>query len=342
MDLKIGLGLHWTEDIQFNELVNLIKEIEHLGYDQVWVSNEKFFFDMNTLATVVTQHTKRVKVGTFVADPYSIHPAMLAMFINTLDKVSDGRAILGLGAGGTGFPVMGIKRVKPAVAIKEAVHVIRGLLKGEVVDFKGQVVQCNRGRLNVSSRPDIPIVVATRGDLIFRVGGEVADGVMISTYAEPVGINAALAEINAGALAAGRQPKDVKIISRVDACISKDRTLAINAVKPMLGVSLWNSYPDRTFVHRVGLEVPEELEKIIAKRDYNLMAPNAHLIPDSFVDKFCWAGTAEEVALKVAEVAKMGIEDLTILPHPPLNGTVHETVRDFATVVKPMVEELVR
>jgi alkanesulfonate monooxygenase SsuD/methylene tetrahydromethanopterin reductase-like flavin-dependent oxidoreductase (luciferase family) len=88
------------------------------------------------------------------------------------------------------------------------------------------------------------------------------------------------------------------------------------------------------------LSVPDELEALIAKRDYNLMAPNAHLVPDEFVDKFCWAGTAEDVARRVAEVVRLGIDHITFLPHPPPGGTVRETVRAFAQVVKPMVEEL--
>jgi alkanesulfonate monooxygenase SsuD/methylene tetrahydromethanopterin reductase-like flavin-dependent oxidoreductase (luciferase family) len=130
------------------------------------------------------------------------------------------------------------------------------------------------------------------------------------------------------------------LISRVDACISSDRHAAYEAVKPMVGVFLWTSYPDRGFVHRVGLEVPAELEQIIAKRDYNLMEENTHLIPDEFVDKFCWAGTAEDVALRVAEVVKLGITNITFLPHPPAGGDTRETVHEFVQTVKPMVEEI--
>jgi 5,10-methylenetetrahydromethanopterin reductase len=337
MDIKLGVGLHWTEDFSFDEIIALIHEIEEIGYDQIWVSNEKFFWDMSTIAAVVAQQTQRVKIGTFIADPYSVHPALTAVLAGTLDKISGGRAILGMGAGGTGFPVMGIKRVKPARAIKEAVQVIRGLWSGKTVDFQGEVIQCNHGRLNVKPRSDISIIIATRGDLVLRAAGEVADGVMIATYAEPTGIQFAISEVAKGANKAKRSLSDLTLISRVDACISDDRRAAIDGIKPMVGVFLWTSYPDRTFVHRLGLEVPAEVEAIIAKRDYNLMAPNAHLIPDEFVDKFCWAGTAEEVAQKVAQVVKLGINHITFLPHPPLGGTVHETIRSFAKVVKPMV-----
>lgn len=341
MGIQLGMGLHWPGDKGYQELVEMIAELERLGYDEVWVSNEKFFRDMYITAAVVSEHTSRAQIGTFVADPYTHHPVLTAMAIATLDEISSGRAILGLGAGGTGFPVMGIRRTKPAVAIKEAVYVIRALWAGQTVNFRGEVIQCHNGRLNVlPRRADIPVIIASRGNLVLQAAGEVADGVMIATYAEPVGIQHALSMVEQGAERAGRRFDDLTIISRVDACISSDRRAAYDAVKPMVGVFLWTSYPDREFVHKVGLKVPDELEAIIAKRDYNLMAPNAHLIPDEFVDKFCWAGTAEDVAHRVAEVVKMGIQHITFLPHPPAGGDTLETVREFARTVRPMVEAM--
>jgi 5,10-methylenetetrahydromethanopterin reductase len=340
MNIKLGVGLHWLPEVSYAEFVQHIKEVEELGYEQVWVSNEKFFRDMYVMASVVASNTSRVQIGTFVADPYSHHPALTSTAVGTLDEVSGGRAILGIGAGGTGFPVMGIQRKKPAKAIKEAVHVIRAMWRGETVNFEGEIITCRNGRLNFKPRPDIPVVIASRGDLVLQTAGEIADGVMIATYAEPIGIRYALSMVEKGAYRSGRQLSDLTIISRVDACISSDRRAAYEAVKPMVGVFLWTSYPDRKFVRQVGLEVPAELEAIIAKRDYNLMAPNAHLIPDEFVQKFCWAGTAEDVARQVAEVVRMGIEQITFLPHPTAGGDSSETVREFAMTVKPMVEDI--
>ncbi len=340
MQVHLGRGLHWTKDMTFSDLVSEIEQTEALGCDQIWISNEKFFRDMYVVAGVVAEHTHRIKIGTFIADPYSQHPALTAMSLATLDAVSNGRAVLGIGAGGTGFPVMGIKRTKPPQAIKEAVHIIRELWTGKTVNFEGEVLQCRNGRLNIPSERSIPVIVASRGNKVLEVAGEIADGVMVATYAEPLGISHALSMVEKGARRAGRSLKDLKIISRVDACVCPDRRAAIDALKPMVGVFLWTSYPDRSFVHQAGLEVPDHLEELIARRDYNLMAPNAHLIPDEFVDKFCWAGTAEEVAQKVAAIAKLGITDFTFLPHAPTGGTVRETLLAFTQVVKPMVERM--
>ena len=105
MGITLGMGLHWPTGT-YHDLVTVIDELEVLGYDQIWVSNEKFFRDMYVTMTVAAEHTTRPQIGAFVADPYSHHPALTAMAMATVDAVSGGRAMLGLGAGGTGFPTI--------------------------------------------------------------------------------------------------------------------------------------------------------------------------------------------------------------------------------------------
>lgn len=331
----LGLAVHWTRQ-SFDETVALIEAAERLGYDHLWFTNEKFFHDMYVIATVAAERTRKPTIGTFVSDPYSLHPALTAMAAATLDEVSGGRAMICVGAGGTGFPEMGIQRRKPARAIREAIELIRALLEGGKVDFHGEVVAFNSGQLNFEARPDIPIIVGTRGDLVLQVAGEVADGVLIATYAEPVGLRHALSRVEQGAARAGRSLAELRLISRIDTCIHDDRQAAYAAVKPGVGVVLWSSFPDRKFVERVGLEVPGELEALIAKRDYNLMEENAHLIPDAFVDKFCWAGTAEDVAGKVAAVAALGVRSFTIMPIPGPGDSRIDVARAFAEIVGQM------
>jgi 5,10-methylenetetrahydromethanopterin reductase len=341
MEINLGVGLPCRNG-GYDEFVAVVEECETLGYSHLWVSNEKFFRDMYVMAAVAAERTTGPKIGTFVADPYTHHPALTAMAIGTLDEVSGGRAILCLGAGGTGFPEMGIKRARPAKAIGEALVVVRSLLQGQTVDFQGDVIQFHNGQLSFDPRPDIPIIVASRGDLVLQTAGELADGVMIATYAEATGIRHALSMIRQGCERAGRSLDELTLISRVDACISQDRRAAIEAVKRIVAISLWTSFPARGFVQRLGLEVPGELEEIIAQRDYRLLVSNAHLVPDAFVDKYCWAGTVEDVAHRVAEVARMGISNITFLPHAPVGGDIRETIREFAHSVKPLVEQGIR
>ncbi len=233
MEMKLGLAL-LGKDVGPERARTLAKECEELGYERLWPSNDKFFRDTYVMAAVLAEHTSRTHIGTFVADPYTHHPALTAMALATLDEASSGRAILGLGAGGTGFPAMGIQRLKPATAIKEAVQVIRRMWGGETVEFVGEVIECHHARLEFPPQREIPIVVATRGDLVLRTAGEVADEVMISTYAEPAGVRHAMSVALEGASAVGRPPEKLCFNSRVDVCISSDRRAAMDAVKPFL------------------------------------------------------------------------------------------------------------
>jgi len=129
-----------------------------------------------------------------------------------------------------------------------------------------------------------------------------------------------------------------------DPAITK-RTLvreALEAVRPMVARLLGSSYPDRSFVHALGLEVPEALEAVLKQRDRALTTANAHLVPDELVMAYTWAGTAEQVAEQVAPVADLGIRNITFMPHPLKGGGIESTVRAFAEQVRPRVEALLR
>lgn len=330
MTIRWGVGM-WQ--LPPHQLIEVVKLCDQLGYDQFWQANHKLDRDMTVELTLAATHSQRMTVGTFVVDPYVIHPAMTAAAIATLDELTGGRAMLVLGAGMMGFRAMGIERRRPLLALEEAIHVIRRLWAGETVTFDGEVVKTDGARLGFPARPDIPIYIASRGDRMFRLAGRIADGAMISTYATPRGIQHALDQIAQGAREAGRAPESVEVIVRVDACIRADPQAARAAVKPIIAGSLGSSYPDRRFVEAVGLTVPEALEAIIREGDENRIWAAASLVPDEFVAEFAWAGTADQVAQQVAQVVAMGIKNITILPNPP--DDVTPTLRTFAQEVMP-------
>src|SRR5579864_4916654 len=107
------------------ELVDRSRLAEASGYDAVWVADERFYREVYSTLAVLAQNTRRVQLGTCVTDPFARHPALTAMAIATLDEISGQRAILGIGAGISGFPELGIVRRKPAAAIREMVEVVR-------------------------------------------------------------------------------------------------------------------------------------------------------------------------------------------------------------------------
>ena len=88
-------------------MVERAKLAEANGYDTLWVADERFYREVYATLAILAQHTTRVKLGTCVTDPFARHPALTAMAIATLDEISNQRAILGFGAGISGFPELG-------------------------------------------------------------------------------------------------------------------------------------------------------------------------------------------------------------------------------------------
>src|SRR5580700_9123560 len=109
-------------------LVERAKLAEASGYDTVWLADERFYREVDACLALFAANTTRVRLGPCVTDPFVRHPALTAMAIATIDEISDGRAVLGIGAGISGFAELGIRPQKPARAIRESIELIRALL----------------------------------------------------------------------------------------------------------------------------------------------------------------------------------------------------------------------
>ena len=125
----MSLELLMLGNVPVAQMVEQAKLAETSGYDTLWVADERFYREVYSSLAVLAQNTTRVKLGTCVTDPFARHPALTAMAIATLDEISNQRAILGIGAGISGFPELGIVRKKPAAAIREMIAVVRALLR---------------------------------------------------------------------------------------------------------------------------------------------------------------------------------------------------------------------
>jgi 5,10-methylenetetrahydromethanopterin reductase len=336
--IQVSVGL--LQNLPVARLVAAVQLCDELGYHTLWYANEKFYRDPYIGLAVAALHTKSLRLGTFIADPYTMHPALIAVAVATLDELSAGRAILLLGAGGTGLFRMGIRRERPVQALRESITVLRRLFAGEMVSFAGEVLQLDKVQLAFPTRADLPIYVASRGDRVLEMAGESADGVMIATYAEPRGIQHALEQVASGARRRGLDWKDLVVLNRVDGWIDADGKRARAAVRPMVARMLAASYPDRSFVHASGLEVPSPLEAVLSKRDREAATAAADLVPDELVNAFTWAGTPNEVAAKIAAIVELGIERITFLPHPPPGQAVEGGLQAFAGDVLPRVSSL--
>jgi 5,10-methylenetetrahydromethanopterin reductase len=123
-----------------SRLIDLARLQEDCGYETFWYADERFFREVYTGLTLAALHTQRIQVGTMVTDPYTRHPALTAMALASLDEIAAGRAILGLGAGVSGFAEMQIMRRKPVQAMRETVAFVDAVtLAGTVEEVAARV-----------------------------------------------------------------------------------------------------------------------------------------------------------------------------------------------------------
>ncbi len=331
-----GVGCWQTHVL--DDLLGMVEVAELRRFDHLWYGNEKLHPDMWIGLTAAALHSTRLRIGTFIADPYSLHPALIAAMIATLDHYSARRAVLVFGAGGSGLRELGIERRQPVATVAAAVDVVRSLLRGERVVREGPYFAAD-AQLHFPARSDLPIWIASRAPRMLELAGRVADGAMIGTVAAAKDIEAALASIEAGAAAAGRRRSDLTTSVRVDVSVADDAKAARDALRGFVAGVLSASYPNRDFVERAGVEVPGELEEVCRTKDLQRAWESGHLVPDDLVDVLTWAGTADEVASRVAAAIELGVDNVTVMFHPQAGEPAKQLDR-FAEDVLPRVAAL--
>jgi 5,10-methylenetetrahydromethanopterin reductase len=322
-------------------LAELAALAEDTGYDDFWLADERFFREVYACLTLCALRTRRIRLGPGVTDPYSRHPALTAMAIATLDEISNRRAVLGIGAGVSGFRELGVDAGRSAVAIREGVELIRRLLAGETVTVKGSEISFTGGHLDFAPpRPDLPIYVASQRAAGCRAAGRVADGaIMQGALADPL-VRFLRETVHGAARQAGRDPARVALVARLNVCVADDRTAARNVMRPTVVRSLSAQRSDFFTFATAGLTLPPGLrEKVLALPYTHDPAPLravAPEVPDEFVDAVTLTGPPDVIAPEVARLARSGITEVMVFPLA-VDGRIETTVERFQSEVMPRV-----
>jgi 5,10-methylenetetrahydromethanopterin reductase len=271
---------------------------------------------------------------------------MLAVAIASLDELSDGRAVLALGAGGSGFTQMHLERKHVNQALRETVEMVRALLSGDVVTFEGRLFQLTDAQLKFATRRDIPIFLATRSPMNLELAGEIADGALIATYVSKEQLKFAVERVRAGAEKAGRRPEDVKLISWVYTSISDDGKQAVENVRPFVTQALINTSPEAyaSILDGFDTELPGYLTKCrdMGRPGLEAAYRDRTYLTDEVIKRFSVAGTAEDCTAKIKEIASFGIQDIWLRCFSaPRSEIEHEKVLvPFAEKVMPAFADL--
>jgi 5,10-methylenetetrahydromethanopterin reductase len=219
------------------DVVAAVAEAESLGADVAFIAEDINCRDSFVLGALAASKTAQIRVATGVANPYTRNPTSLAMAVATLDEVSGGRAVLGLGSSSPSLieDQMGIPAGVSVAVMREAVTIIRGLLAGQTVAYEGRRFRYSGAELE--TRPvqqRVPIFLAAMGPQMLRLVGRLADGVLLNVGATTEYIRWAVTEIASGAEAAGRSMSDITIAAWLTAYVTEDRETALERARSWL------------------------------------------------------------------------------------------------------------
>lgn len=259
--------------------------------------------------TACLQATTRLELESLVTDPFVRHPALTAAAHATMDTLSNGRVVLGLGAGVEQPTFWGYETPHPLTAVREAVDVCRRMFRGEEVTFEGRVIRVEKAKLDFRPyRPDLPVLIAARGPRMLELAGEVADIVHVASYFMDLPHRRReLERVRAGAERAGRARGTYEIDISMACCVSDDREAARRAARrPAAQGILWMAAAERYSKERRDwmrppeFDVPADVVAALSRWDFwtqpELPPELGRLISDEVLDRFSLAGTPEECA----------------------------------------------
>ena len=325
----LSFGVTFMLDPPASRVVELAKLAEDNGFDYVWAWDSHILWqDVYPVFTLIAANTERVRIGPCVTNPATRDITVTASALATLNQISGGRMVMGMGRGDSARRVIG----KPPVTVEhmeQACRHIRDLAEGREIDYEGTPLQLKwaNGRL--------PVWVAAYGPKALRAAGRVADG-LIMQLADPYIIEWSLRYVREGAEEAGRSFDDIQIMSAAPAYVTDDLEKARDQVR-------W--FPAMVSNHVVDLvqryastELPQELTEFIEARDHydyadhgRTGAEHASFVTDEVVDRFCVLGTPERCLAKLRELEALGVDQFNI----------YSMVDDPAGVIRSFGRELI-
>jgi F420-dependent oxidoreductase-like protein len=303
--------------------LKLVREAERLGYDSVWAS-EGYGVDPATTMAWLAAGTERINLGTGVLQVSGRSAISTAMAAATIDRVSGGRFLLGLGTSGPQVAEgwHGHRYERPLAHLRDYVSVVRTALDGRPVEHDGPEIVLplpdSRGKalsMTVSPvRKPLPVHLAAMGPKAVELAGEIADG-WLPIHFPPEHLAETMEHLRAGAARAGRDVTRVEVSPMVMAMVDDDADYARDLIRPMLalylggmgsrGVNFYNR-----LAHRLGFG-PAAARVQDAYFDGDL-GEAVEELPDDLVDALSLCGTPERVRERLAAYRKAGATRLIV------------------------------
>jgi 5,10-methylenetetrahydromethanopterin reductase len=273
---------------------------ERAGLGSLWVVEDYFHPGAFALAAAAAAVTERLTVGLGVVNPYTRHPALLAMETAALAGVAPGRVVLGLGSGNRRWieAQMAIPFKRPLDGLRESVEIVRRLLAGECVSTGGEVFAVHEVSLAPPPPEPPPILLGVKGPRALRLAAEVADGVLCSILASPAHVR----RVRATTAAARRRP--FLVAAYLPVAVDDDRARARAWVRPLIARYLG-------LLHGQSILADAGLGPASTRPFHDALAegrPADHRVTDAMIDALAVAGTPAECRAALARWAGAGLD----------------------------------
>jgi len=323
-DIEINSAAHYPAA----GVIDLVEIAEGVGFGAFW-KGESNSTDPLVLISAAAGRTKTIKLGTAIYHIYGRSPVTLGIQSATLQDLSGGRLLLGLGVANKSIAGWhGGVFDRPLKRAREYVEIVRKVAAGERVEYEGEIYQTGK-RFQLSwkpSYPNVPIYLAGLGPQMTKLVGKIADGVVIN-MATPAKIREIAARVREGAREAGRDPSKIEIIAKSRVSLNPDRALVRSRLRQVLTFyNIADHYSD--MLRGMGFE--SEVNAIQAAFQKGGFKAAMAALTDSYMDKLpVVPGTSiEEIKERMIPFFEAGVTRM-VIPYVPVTEPVVEDARRF-------------
>jgi alkanesulfonate monooxygenase SsuD/methylene tetrahydromethanopterin reductase-like flavin-dependent oxidoreductase (luciferase family) len=311
--------------LSVNDVLECSEILSKTNVDTIWIP-ETWGMENFTMLSAVSNKTITQKIGSSIINIYSRSPAVIAMGAATVDTLSNGRLILGLGT--SSLPVVesfhGYKFEKPVQRMREYVEIIRLVLSGKKIDYTGEIFNLKNFTLLIKpKRESIPIYLAAVNQKMVDLTWDIGDGVIF--YLRPINeMKETITKM--------QSKKKIDVTCQIITCVAEDSDVAIERAKKTLAfyVSVGKVY--REFLAKNGFK--NETSEIFDEFKKSGLSSNYKLVTNSMLQSLCIAGAPEECKKQLQNFSDTGI-NLPIIQFNPV-GDVFES---FELMKKTFLEK---
>ena len=326
-NVKFGMMIAYPLPHPVQKIYRVGRRIEEVGFDSLWIADHILMLpvgytpDTWSILGALSVKTEKIKMGVGVSDVHRRHPAILAQTAATVDQLSNGRLILGLGPGeAMNLDPFSIDwKKKPVSKLVEFIDVMRRLWGSDpsnTIDYGGEFYTLKRACLDVKPiQMPIPIYIGANGPRTRRIAGEIADG-WIPWNECPKTYEKHVREVEEGAKKASRSIKDIDTCLQIYTAISDDEEEIEQLKVYPLGTIASNI--EKLLEAGYKVDLPEGVEKdfgfkVLIGEGEEKMMELAQYIPEDAADDFSIMGNVNEVIEKIDRFIRFGVKHFQLI-----------------------------